>query len=130
MGRIYFAEDDEYLTRVYERAFRFAGHEIEILQDGAKALDAISKADPLPSVVILDILLPVMSGFDILTVLRKDTRLDGVPIAILTNSFVEGDREKFLSSGADIYMVKIENEPKDVVEKISALIKIGRVKRS
>jgi DNA-binding response OmpR family regulator len=126
MQKIFLVEDDEYLGRVYMRAFHFAGFEVELAQDGEVALESLSCMDPLPEVIILDVLIPKKDGFEVLQSLRKDPRYIQVPIVMLTNSFVEHDTERFLSAGADLYLLKIAEQTKDVVQKIGELIKKGR----
>jgi DNA-binding response OmpR family regulator len=130
MKKIFFVEDDEYLGRVYERAFRFAGYDVQLLQDGELAWKALQDSEQLPDIIIMDIMLPKVNGYDLLCALRKQNRFDTVPVAMLTNSFAEHDQEKFLSAGADLYMVKIENQTKDIVRQIEELISKGRTKQS
>lgn len=126
MTRIVIIEDNEELSRMYERAFRLHGHEVVLFSDGAAAQKDLSTMDPLPVAIIMDIILPGMSGLDLLRAVRLDTRFVAVPIAMLTNSFVMENEKQFLELGADLYMVKIEHEARAVVEKMDALIKKGR----
>jgi len=123
MSTIFLVEDDQYISRVYERAFRLGGHEVEIMEDGESAWTKLSAMDPLPSAIILDIILPKMSGTDLLAKIDGDRRFDHTPIAVLTNSFNQDLEKKLLAAGADLYLIKIDHEPKDVVAKIEDLIR-------
>lgn len=122
MSKILLVEDDQFISRVYERAFRLGGHEIEILGEGESAWARLLVMDPLPSVVILDLVLPQMSGIDLLAKINGDKRFDHTPVAVLTNSFDQDLEKKLLASGADLYLIKVDNEPKDVVARIEELI--------
>lgn len=124
--KIFLIEDDEYLGRVYERAFRFAEYEVELIRDGHAAPQKLSVEDPLPAAIIMDIVMPQINGFDLLIMLRKDSRYAAVPIVMLTNSFSEHDTERYFAAGADLYLVKIEQQTEDVVSKVRELIRTGR----
>ena len=122
MSKIFLVEDDQYVSRVYERAFRLGGHEIEILPDGESAWSALSAAGTLPDVIILDIALPKMSGLELLGNIRKELRFGGVPIAVLSNSFDEDMEKKSLAAGANLFLIKIDHKPEELLGKIQALI--------
>lgn len=124
--KIFLIEDDEYLGRVYEKAFRFAEYEVELIRDGNAALQKLSAENPLPAAIIMDIIIPEINGFDLLVMLRKEVRYVSIPIIMLTNSFSEHDTERYLAAGADLYLVKIEQQTKDVVNKVRELIHTGR----
>ncbi len=128
MTKIFLIEDDEYIARVYERAFRLAGRELVIAIDGESAWAALSAmaATELPAVILLDISLPKMSGKELLNAIRNDVKFSHTPIAVLTNSFDENIEKDVLASGADLYMLKIDNEPAKIMEKIDSLINKAR----
>ncbi|MFA6095617.1 MAG: response regulator [Candidatus Paceibacterota bacterium] len=121
MNRILIAEDDVFVSRMYGRVFRAAGFEVETVPDGEVALARLAQ-DPLPSIILMDIMMPKMGGFELLERIKKDPRLTRLPVVVLTNSFVADDEKRFLGLGADLYLIKIENSAKDVVRKIENLI--------
>jgi chemosensory pili system protein ChpA (sensor histidine kinase/response regulator) len=123
MSSIFLVEDDEYIMRVYERAFRLAGHSITIATDGEMALKDLSEMKDLPSAIILDVMMPKKNGENVLRELRADARYANIPIAVLSNSFHEDQVHRFKELGANLYMVKIDNKPSDVIEKIEGLIR-------
>ena len=124
-NKVFLVEDDEYISRVYERAFRLVGFDLANAVDGEVALRDLTKMDPLPSVIILDLGLPKMSGEELLKSIRSDARYRAVPVVILTNSFHKSDTQRLLSLGASLFLVKIDNTPIQIVEKISELIHRG-----
>lgn len=107
---------------MYERAFRLRGHSIEVAYDGDTALERLKTLENSPDAVIMDIVLPHLGGIELLKEMRADPKLAKIPVAVLTNSYHAEDTEKFLALGADLYLVKIENQAKDVVEKVETLI--------
>ena len=130
MNKVFIAEDDEYVSRMYERAFRLRGFEVEVVSSGKIALKRLQEMSQKPSVIITDALLPEMSGKDLIRRIREDTIFRSIPIAVLTNSFSREDADQFLALGADLYLIKIEHDSKSVVEKIHNLIEKHNIHNS
>ncbi len=118
-------EDDELIRHLYERSFRVAGHEIEVANDGEEALDKLSKMEVKPAVILLDIMMPKMNGFDVLQAIKADEKLKHIPVIMLTNLGSEEDRQKGLALGALDYLVKSDYNPGQVVEKVIELTEKG-----
>jgi DNA-binding response OmpR family regulator len=102
--RVQLAEDEpnivEALTFVLERA----GFEVAAEADGAAAL-AAALAEP-PDLMILDVMLPALDGFEILRRLRADARGRGVPVIMLTAKGQRADRDAADDCGADLFITK------------------------
>lgn len=123
MAKLFIAEDDPLMIRMYERAFRLGGHELTMAGDGEEALATLGKMDPKPTLILLDIMMPKMSGFDVLRKIKEDESLKKIPVILLTNLAGQEDAEKGLSLGAVLYLVKSEYSPKQVMEKVEEIIK-------
>ncbi len=123
---IFLLEDNAEMSRMYERAFRLRGYQVILADDGVKALAALDAMKDKPSALILDIMVPKMNGLDLMRDLRSKEIFKDVPIVVLTNSFYHDDSARFLDAGADLYLVKIEHQIKEVTEKVEALIHNGR----
>lgn len=123
MAKLFIAEDDPLMIRMYERAFRLGGHELTMAGDGEEALATLQKMDQKPDVIILDIMMPKISGFDVLRKIKEDENLKKIPVILLTNLSGQEDAEKGLELGAVLYLVKSEYSPKQVVEKVEEIIK-------
>ncbi len=121
-GKIFIAEDNLEVSRMYERAFRLNGHEVALAYDGESARRDLLAMEETPVAILLDINMPHMNGLDLMLAIRENPRFKDVPIVVLTNSFYKEDEERFLSAGADLYLIKIEHQVKDVVSKVEALI--------
>lgn len=120
---LFMAEDDPLMSRMYERAFRLNGYDLSMAFDGDEALATLKKMDPQPVVVVLDVMMPKKSGFDVLREMKADERLKNIPVILLTNLAGQEDAEKGLSIGAVLYLVKSQYSPKQVVEKVEEIIK-------
>ena len=120
---IFIAEDDPLMARLYEKAFRLSGYEINLAFDGEEAIKKIEELrENKPTIIILDIMMPKLSGFDVLKFLKQEKDFKNIPVVVLTNLAGKEDAEKALSMGAVLYLVKSQYDPKQVVEKIKEII--------
>lgn len=116
------AEDDPLMCRLYERAFRLAGQEIEIAHDGLEAMFKLQQMKVKPAVVLLDIMMPQMDGFEVLAKMKADETLKNIPVFMLTNLAGDTDKDKALSMGAVGYLIKSDFDPPQVVKKVMDLV--------
>ena len=124
MRKVFIVEDNKDLCNMYERLFKLHGHEVTVASDGLDALDKLRQVKTKPAVILLDVILPKMSGLDVLRALKNDEELKNIPVVILTNSFNETNENLFLAQGASLYLVKIENDIIDVIEKVNKLLSL------
>jgi DNA-binding response OmpR family regulator len=120
---LFIAEDDPLMSRMYERAFRLAGYELKMAFDGEEAINTLKKIETLPVLAVLDVMMPKMSGFDVLRAMKADERLKNIPVILLTNLAGEQDAQKGIELGAVTYLIKSQYSPKQVVEKVQEIIK-------
>jgi len=123
MARLFIAEDDPLMSRMYERAFRLAGHDLTMAFDGEQALDVVRKMDPPPVVALLDVMMPKKSGFEVLREMKADAKLKNIPVILLTNLAGQADAEKGLEIGAVLYLIKSQYSPKQVIEKVDEIVR-------
>lgn len=125
MARIVVADDDAPLRRMVAVTLTRAGHEVVDVGNGVAALDACRVSRP--DLVILDVMMPGMSGLDAARALRQDPHMDGLPIIVLTARVQESDIELGFEAGADDYIVK-PFSPREFASRVSALLdRAGRV---
>lgn len=118
--------DDEFLTR---DALRTGGvqHDVVVARDGAEAVDWIFQGNDvgavprIPDLVLLDLKLPKMSGFDVLERIRSNTRTCGLPVVILTSSSEFQDIQRSYATGANSYVRK----PVNFAEFVRAVQALG-----
>ena len=119
---ILIVEDDPLMARMYEKAFKLNGYEVQMAFDGEDGLNKLRAADPKPTIVLLDIMMPKVSGFEVLKTVKQDAVLKGIPIIALTNLAGKEDAEKALELGAVAYLVKSQYDPKQVVDKVKEIV--------
>lgn len=113
-------EDDLFLLKAYGIKCKKEGWEAILLSEGAQAIDYLNK--PPPDVVLLDIMLPGTSGFQILEDLRKNDQWKSVPVFVLTNLSEKKDRERARELGATEYIVKSDSKIDDIIEKVRKVL--------
>ncbi len=118
---ILIVEDDPILLKMYTEKFTFEGYKVLNAKDGEEALKTSLENDI--DIILLDIMLPKMSGTDFLEELRKDPKGKNLPVVALTNLAEEEEKERALRLGAKEYLVKAMQTPEQVVEKIKTYLK-------
>ncbi len=116
------AEDDPLMSRMYERAFKLSGYELQMAFDGEEAISKLEKMETAPTIMLLDIMMPKVNGFDVLRKVKENPKLKKVPVIMLTNLAGQADAEKALSLGAVLYLVKSQYDPKEVINKVKEII--------
>lgn len=102
--RILLAEDEPNIVAPLQYLLRRAGYAVDVYDDGQDALDAV--LDSPPDVLVLDVMLPRMDGFEILKNLREDARTRDLPVLMLTAKGQREDRERALKTGANLFITK------------------------
>lgn len=117
--RIVIADDEPNLVIPLEYMLKREGFEVTVARDGQEALDAIVRVRP--HLVLLDVMMPRKSGFDVCQVLRADEVNRELKILLLTAKGRDDDVAKGLALGADAYMIK-PFSPKELVLKLRELL--------
>ncbi len=120
MSKILIIEDDPLMQRMYQKAFSFDKYEVSVAGDGVEGLDKVRSEKP--TVVLLDVMMPKMNGLETLVKIKSDPEIKSIPVIMLTNLAGSADAEKALESGAVKYIVKSEQEPKEVVKMVKEII--------
>ena len=119
MAKILLVEDNEMNRDMLSRRLKKKGHEVVIAVDGQEGVDmATSEA---PEIILLDMSLPVMDGWEAAKHLKANAATSSIPIIALTAHAMAGDREKCLAVGADDYDTK-PVDFKRLMDKINALL--------
>ena len=120
--KILIVEDDIFLADLYRTKFELEGLTVFVAYDGEKGLELVEKN--LPDIVLLDLILPKMSGFIVLEKMKASKKLKDIPVILLTNLSQKADVEKGLRMGADDYLIKAHFMPSEVVNKIKEKVKM------
>lgn len=113
-------EDDELLLRALYLAFHDSGYTIATAGDGDTALKMAARIKP--NLILLDLLLPKMNGFDFLKNIKAEPNLKAIPVIVLSNLGDDEDIKKASDLGADDYFVKSAVNLTDLVKKVSSII--------
>jgi len=120
---VYIVEDDKFLLDMY--VLKFSEYKFDVVTSfgGEEALKKIKEGKLNPDVMLLDLVMPGISGFELLETIRKENLLENTAIIILSNLGQKEDIDKGMSLGADGYIVKASATPSEVVEKVRDIIK-------
>ena len=102
--RILYIEDNAENRLLVKRILEAHGHTVFEATDGASGLEAATKVRP--DLVLLDISLPEVDGYDIAGRFREMEEMDGIPVVAVTANVMKGDRERSLAAGCDAYIPK------------------------
>jgi len=106
--------------KIYTRKFEVSGYTIETAENGAIGLEKMHSFEP--DMVFVDLMMPIMDGFQFLDGCRADASIKQVPIVVLTNLSTPGDSEKVIQKGAVALLVKSDTEPVGVVQKAEEIL--------
>ncbi len=121
MQIILIIEDEPILQKTLSESLRQEGYEIKSALDGEEGIKMARESNP--DLILLDLILPKIDGFEVLEELKKDENTKAIPVIVLTNMENESDIEKALTLGATAYLVKVNYDLKEVIEKVKEVIK-------
>jgi DNA-binding NarL/FixJ family response regulator len=117
-------DDDPNLILLVKDYLEFRGYQVTTAENGREALDLIE--GQVPDMIICDVMMPEMDGYELVKHIRQDTRTNRIPVLFLSAKGQSYDRVKGLTEGADVYMVK-PFEPEELVAQVeSSLNQINR----
>jgi DNA-binding response OmpR family regulator len=114
--RILLVEDDEALASVYQARLEIEGFDVKQVNNGEDALSAAR--DFKPELILLDAMMPKISGFDVLDILRNTSDTANIKVIMLTALSQPKDKERAENLGVDDYLVKSQVVIGDVVERV------------
>ena len=114
---IYLIDDDSFLLDMYALKFKECGLPVEAVSDAKLALEKIRQG-ATPDVILVDIIMPGMNGFDFLEAIQKEGLVKGSQIIVLSNQGQQEDIDKATKLGAHGYIIKASAIPSEVCEKV------------
>ena len=127
MITIFLGEDDKFISRAYQDGFKRAGFNVVSAYDGAEVLKMLSENKP--DIILLDLIMPIKNGFEVLGEIKMNSSLKKIPVIVLSNLGQDSDIERAKGLGAKDYLIKSNYSMKEVVEKVKEyLIKCGVIK--
>ncbi len=114
-------EDDKFLRELIVQKLLREGYNVPEAIDGEEGIKKIKEEKP--DLVLLDLILPGIDGFEVLSQMKADSGLSSIPVIILSNLGQREDVEKGLKMGAVDYLIKAHFTPGEIIEKIKAILK-------
>jgi CheY-like chemotaxis protein len=116
---ILIVEDEPVFRLIYRGVFEHGGYSVLEAVDGEAGWE--SALGDKPDLVLLDLILPKLSGYEVLERIRKEPGIKDMPVVIFSIMGSEKDIQKALDLGANYYRVKGSNSPKDILDEINAI---------
>lgn len=121
MAKILIIEDDKFLRELIAKKLADENFEIGEAVDGEEGIRKIKELKP--ELVLLDLILPGIDGFEVLSRMKDDPVLASIPVIVLSNLGQREDIERGLKLGAVDYLVKAHFTPNEIVEKVKGALK-------
>ena len=119
--KILIIEDDRFLRELIVRKLKGEGYQTNEAADGEEGFEKVKKSPP--DLVLLDLILPGIDGFEVLSKIKEEPTLSAIPVIILSNLGQREEVEKGLKMGAVDYLIKAHFTPGEIIEKIKAVLK-------
>ena len=118
--KILMIEDEEIMIDLLQRKIAQEGYEISVARNGEEGLAAMKEKKP--DLVLLDIIMPKMGGFEVMEKMQKDKDLKKIPVIVISNSGQPVEIDRAQKMGAEDWLIKTQFDPKEVIEKIKKQI--------
>ena len=116
MKKILIIEDEEVLLGLLQERLVQEGYQVDIAKDGREGLEKIRKFKP--DLILLDIIMPKMGGFEVMEEVNKDEELKTIPIIIVSNSGQPVELERAKKLGVRDWLIKTDFDPQEVIDKV------------
>lgn len=117
--KILIIEDEQSLLKVLEFLFRSSGYTV---LKAVNTLEAKLCLSEKPDLILLDILLPGENGLHFLAEIKNKVKYKHIPVVIMSNFSDQETKKQALEKGADLYLVKVENQPMQILEKVKKFL--------
>ena len=119
-SKVLMADDDKMLLDMYKERLELAGYMVQSYGNGQEALTHVKEV--MPDVIMLDVMMPKLNGYETLAQLKSDPVTKGIPVVMLSALMRDFNREKAVEGGAEDYLIKSEAMPSDVITKIEQVL--------
>jgi CheY-like chemotaxis protein len=121
MSKILLIEDDKILLEMYNDKFTNEKFELETASDGQDGINKMKSFQP--DVVLLDLIMPKVSGFDVLKMRKADPTLSKIPVLVLTNIYADAE-DLVKNWGVEYFLLKSNNTPETIVKKVKEILSL------
>ena len=118
--KIIIIEDDKFLLKAYEIKFKQSDFDVILATDGISGFELAEKEKP--SLIILDLMLPRMNGFEFLKKIKSDEKLKNIPVIVVSNLGQKNDSERAIKLGAKEFLIKTNYSLEEIIKKIKGYL--------
>jgi DNA-binding response OmpR family regulator len=118
---ILLVEDDSFVSDIYSMKLNAEGFNVVLARNGMEALKKLEEV--VPDLILLDIIMPYVSGLEVLQKIKSKENLKKIPVILLTNVSEKEKIEEALGIGANDYLIKSHFTPSEVLNKINSFLK-------
>ncbi|MBL7155035.1 MAG: response regulator [Candidatus Portnoybacteria bacterium] len=119
--KILIIEDEKFLLEMYQSRFEKEGYRVFTAINGQPGLELAQKEKP--DLIILDILMPEMDGYEVIKKLKENSQTEKIPILVLSNLGQPEEINQGLKLGADDYIIKTDLTPSELINKVERMLK-------
>lgn len=120
--KILLVEDEKIIIDLLQKKLIAEGYEVSVARDGVEGLEKMKAAKP--DLILLDIVMPKMGGFEVMEEMQKSPELKKIPVVIISNSGQPVELDRAIKLGAKDWLIKTEFDPQEVIDKV--VKQIGR----
>ena len=124
MTKVVVADDDRMFRKAAETTLRRQGYSVATASDGEEALQLIRSEQP--DIIVLDLIMPKLQGFDVLQILKQDTLTSAIPVIVLSSLTQEQDKQEALDLGAVAYFNKSTFSLGELVKQVEITLAKGQ----
>ncbi len=114
--KILIIEDEEILLNLLEKKLSQIGYDVSIAKDGVEGVNKVESE--IPDLILLDIVMPKMGGFEVMKELQKRKNFSNIPIIIISNSGQPVEIDLAQKLGARDWLIKTDFDPQEVIDKV------------
>ncbi len=114
--KILLVEDEEIMIGLLQRKLQQAGYQVSVAKNGEEGLEKMKEEKP--DLILLDIIMPKMGGFEVMEEMNKDKKLKKIPVIIISNSGQPVEIGKAQELGAKDWLIKTQFDPQEVIDKV------------
>lgn len=120
--KILLVEDDVFMLEILSEKLKKSGFDVSIAKDGEDCMKILESLRP--DIILLDILMPKIDGFEVLRIMKTKNELSNIPIVVLSNLGQKEEIQRAMDLGARDYIVKANFTTREIVEKINSVLSL------
>lgn len=120
MPKILIVEDDKFLRELIVAKLSKENYDVVVAVDGEEGIKKVKEEKP--DLILLDLILPGIDGFEVLSQIKNDPSVAHIPVIIVSNLGQREDIERGISLGANDYLIKAHFTPGEIIDKIRAVL--------